>query len=78
MGRYSDLLFARSSFLTGMASVLDLGGTLVEFNTSQLPEVADARALRADWRQVGEDIQRAIDAVDAELGASAPRRDRGK
>jgi hypothetical protein len=67
MGRYSDLLYARPSFLGGMASVIDIGGTLVEYNDWLSPEQADFYALRADWCQVGDDLQRAIDTVGGEI-----------
>lgn len=59
MNRYTDFLFARPSFLEGMARILDLGNTLSEYNESLTPEEADTRALRADWKAVGSDIQRA-------------------
>ncbi|MCL4543769.1 MAG: hypothetical protein M1118_04080 [Chloroflexi bacterium] len=60
MGRFSDVLYARPSFLGGMASVLDLGGTLVSYNDSATAEEADRRALYADWCQIGEDLRQAI------------------
>lgn len=53
------LLFARPSFFEGMARVLDIGGTLNEYNNSSTPDQADYDALCADWRTVGEAIQTA-------------------
>ncbi len=50
----SGYLFARPSFLTGIARLLDLGGTLAEYNRAISPEQADALAIRADWQPVGE------------------------
>ena len=56
----SDFLFATPSFLGGMASVLDLGTTLVVYNESTTIEEADARAIATDWRVTGNDIRSAI------------------
>ncbi len=63
----ADFLFARQSFLGGVARILDLGGTLVEFNQSLTPQQADELALRADFRTVGVDLRHAADGVIAEL-----------
>jgi hypothetical protein len=52
----TDYLFAKPSFLGGMASVLDLGSTLTEYNVSPTPEQADAIAIYNDWKAVGNDI----------------------
>lgn len=59
----TDFLFAKSDFLSGVASVLDIGGTLGELNTSRSEAEADMMALRSDWMTVGRDIRRAIDAL---------------
>lgn len=55
-----NYLFAEPSFLGGMASVFDLGGTLHIYNTSNTDKDADALAIGNDWRAVGEDIKSAI------------------
>ena len=57
MNDYSDLLFARPSFLEGAARVLDLGSTLNEYNSSLTPEQADHLALRNDLQRVGGDAR---------------------
>ena len=57
MSEQFGLLYALPSALQGAASVLDLGGTLEEYNTSESPEEADFYALRSDWRSVGDDIR---------------------
>jgi hypothetical protein len=57
----TDALFARPSFLSGVARVLDLGGTFDGYNHSESEEDADLRALLGDWAAVGADLQRAID-----------------
>lgn len=66
MKDYTSLLFARPSFLTGFARVLDIGDTLTEYNRSPSPEEADRNALRSDWRAVGDDLRVAIAAYERE------------
>lgn len=65
MGNYNSgdtgFLFADPGFVQGMASALDLGGTLVVYNVSENGLEADARAIASDWAIVGKDIERAID-----------------
>jgi len=57
----STFLFARSGFVTGAGSALDLGGTLAEYNRALTPEQADALALWADWLAVGGDLRAAVE-----------------
>ena len=52
----SDFLFARPSFWSGFARVVDLGATFDSYNISRTSEEADARALWADWRVIGQDL----------------------
>jgi hypothetical protein len=58
-------LFARPSFLTGIASIIDFGNTLFVYNDSPTGEVADYIAIKNDWFVVGEDLQEAVDAYTA-------------
>lgn len=58
--KYASLLFASLSFLQGMASTLDIGGTLITYNMSPSPEEADRSALAHDWFIVGEEIEGAM------------------
>jgi len=60
MNDLSSFLFARPSFLEGAARAFDLGNTLTEYNRSETGELADRRALLADWRLVGDEIRQAI------------------
>ena len=63
MGKYDEdtgFLFAHPGFLQGFATVLDLGGTLIEYNISRTPQEADVRAIASDWAITGKDIQTAI------------------
>ncbi len=47
---FSTVLFAMPSFLSGAASVLDMGGTLT--------------AIFSDWCAIGEDMERALQSGD--------------
>ena len=58
------LLFARPSALGGMASILDFGDTLTEYNTANSPEQADVLALWSDWLAVGDDMWVALRAYE--------------
>lgn len=49
----TDFLCPPSSFLTGMGSVLTVGGGTFEYNTSEDP---DSTAIAQDWKMVGQDI----------------------
>lgn len=60
MDDYSDILFARPSFIEGVARSVDLGGTLQEYNYSRNGEAADRRALSTDFRAIGRDIRQAF------------------
>ncbi len=66
----TGFLYSRPSLLDGAARVLDMGGTLAEFNTALSEEQADYLALRVDWLTVGRDIRRALDAFGAEVDAA--------
>lgn len=72
MGGLFGFLYARPSFIEGVARVIDLGDTLTEYNNSITPEQADWLALRSDWTVVGEDLRRAMlqAAREAEQQAS--------
>jgi hypothetical protein len=53
-------LFAKPSFIEGIARLLDFGGTLNIYNESGTGAEADVKALKNDWEAVGQDIQTAI------------------
>jgi hypothetical protein len=55
MSDLSSFLFARPSFLEGVARLLDFGNTLTEYNQSLTAERADSSAFWCDWRAIGED-----------------------
>ena len=54
---YSFFLFALPRFLTGFASLLDIGATLTHYNEFSTPEEADARAIKSDWAAIGNDLR---------------------
>ena len=59
----SDYLFATPGFVNGMGSVLDLGGTLFQYNGSSSGEEADALAMRSDFQAVGNDLRTAAEEL---------------
>jgi hypothetical protein len=61
MGDLSSILFARPSFLEGAARAFDLANTMSEYNRSETEELADSRALFADWRLIGDEIRQAME-----------------
>lgn len=54
----TDFLYARPSFLEGMARIVDLGGTLNEYHPFS-PEI-DQAAICMDWAMIGQDLRHAI------------------
>jgi len=60
MSQLSTFLFASPSFLEGIARILDVGGTLQEYNRSPSGDEADCKAIAADWLAIGEDLQASI------------------
>ena len=62
-------LFAKPSFVSGMASVLDMAGTLTVYNEHETPEEADCAALFSDWLAVGEDIKNSIKKYEQEYAS---------
>ncbi len=65
-GMHSDFLYARPSFFEGMARIMDIGGTLNEYNASRTGAEADVIALMMDWNAVGQDLRRAIGEYETE------------
>ena len=61
MDSISDFLFARPSFLEGLARVLDIRGTLQTYNQSESGEVADRTPFAMDMQAIGQDMRTAMD-----------------
>ncbi len=57
---HSDYLFAKPSFIGGMARLFDFAGTLNSYNISPSGEIADARAFQEDWEAIGDDMRNAL------------------
>jgi len=60
MGNDTTYLMATPSFLTGMASAMNLAGNFYRFNFSRTDAEADVRALRSDFNAVGNDLRVAL------------------
>ena len=54
-------LYARPSFLEGVARLFDFNGHLNQYNTSRTEEEADHKAIESDWETVGDDLRTAIE-----------------
>ena len=68
MIKYTTRLYAMPSWISGAARVLDIGGTLNEYNFSENPAEADYLAIASDWAAVGLDLQAAIDSYKVQEG----------
>lgn len=69
MGKITEdtgFLFAAPSFLTGFATVMDIGGSLLMYNVSRSGAEADKRAIASDWAIVGSDILNAAQTLGEE------------
>lgn len=69
MGKITEdtgFLFAAPSFLTGFATVMDIGGSLLMYNVSRSGAEADERAIASDWAIVGSDILNAAQTLGEE------------
>jgi len=65
----TDYLYARPSFLEGVARILDFADALNIYNTSPGEEEADARALYEDWQAVRADLRAAMTTFEAEVAS---------
>jgi hypothetical protein len=66
----TDFLCASSNFLTGFGSVLNLQGSIYEYNRSEDP---DKMALANDWRMVGQDISDSLEKARTEVSTPAKK-----
>ena len=57
---FSDYLYVRPSFFSGIARLFDFWGLYDSYNYSRTRRMADAKALYSDWRTVGCDIRRSM------------------
>jgi hypothetical protein len=70
MGR-SFFLFARPSFIGGVARIFDFAGTLNTYNISATGELADARAFQEGWKAIGDDMRAVLAAYKKEQECKA-------
>lgn len=61
----TDFLFAQPSFVSGMASAVDIEGACF-YNESSSTLEADEKALKSDWGMVGNDIREALTQYEQE------------
>ena len=61
---YTNYLFADPNFILGVAKVIDLSGSLNEYNYAITPEMGDNFATMSDWLSVGGDIISAVENYD--------------
>jgi hypothetical protein len=62
----SDFLVAQPSALSGIAKIASPLGAFDGYNFSRSPEAADANAIAADWRIVGNDLRNAMEQFRAQ------------
>ncbi len=67
-------LFATPSLWSGMARVLDICGQFDSYNASEAAETADAKALYADFRMIGQDLKLAMETSSTGADALVDRR----
>ena len=60
----SRILFARASFLEGVARILDFSGTLSRYNRSRTGEEAGYGALLSHWLVLGNDIRELLRSAE--------------
>jgi len=65
----TDFLFTVPNFFSGMAQVLDFGGVYDRVNVSPSREIADRRALFADFLAIGRDMVTVL-AIERERAAN--------
>ena len=70
----TDFLFAAPSLWSGMARMLDIYGQFDSYNASQTEETADAKALYADFRMIGQDLKHAVESLSADKDAPLDHR----
>ena len=65
-------LFAAPSIVQGVGTLIDFGGTLVEYNYSRSEQEADLRAMALDWIAVGQDVAHSMQVIETESHESQP------
>jgi len=60
---HSNYLFARPSFVEGMARMMDVSNSLNTYNQSRNGPEADARAIYEDWKALGHDVRVSLEQL---------------
>jgi len=60
----TDFLFSRTNYLIGAGSIIALMGNYYDFNYSKSSKDADIRAIRSDWRVIGNDLRGALKSFE--------------
>jgi hypothetical protein len=66
MDSLTTFLYAKPTFIDGIARILDFGSTLQEYNSCFFDEQADNIAMKLDWAMVGEDFRHAMRLISEE------------
>ena len=69
MGYFSALMLGKPSLVEGVSRIFDFAGALNQYNTTAMDVAADRRALEADWKAIGRDIESAMRASQAKFEA---------
>jgi hypothetical protein len=59
----STYLFARPSFVEGVARMVDLSNSLNTYNQSLTGTQADARSIYEDWKALGHDVRVSLEQL---------------
>ena len=59
-------LFSEPSLVEGIARLFDWGSTLNMYNDEQTSQEADYKALKSDWKAVGDDMRKAMRLYEQE------------
>ena len=68
-----NFLFARPSFLKGVGSILNIGATGKVYNSARSVAEADLKAIRSDWKIIGNDMREALDEYKTQTSAKPKR-----
>lgn len=63
----TNILFPKTSFISGVGSSFNVFGNYYKFNTSKTSQESDFKAIESDWGVVGQDIQKAIKELKKQL-----------
>jgi hypothetical protein len=70
--RHERFCVRSPSFIEGASRVLDLFGTLQEYNKPRKPQLADHRAMFDDFRAIGTDLELVIKRYEETLIGGTP------